>query len=200
MRQITRDIVRAFESRNSLRIDNSRTDGQSLWLFNNRIADWRSDGLWITNSGWKSKTTKERLNGLEEVHIQQVRGNWFLNGRAWDGEWINVDAWNDGITYVNEASPREAIVQEPEFDVTSEWMPEGYSRPVYSIYHTLVEEGLRAVEILLNQGGIPSRRMESDTEGMYKPNYFVVVRPEDVERGVNILSDYFTIDILQVTN
>ena len=79
-------------------------------------------------------------------------------------------------------------------------MPEGYSRPVYSIYHTLVEEGLRAVEILLNQGGIPSRRMESDTEGMYKPNYFVVVRPEDVERGVNILSDYFTIDILQVTN
>jgi hypothetical protein len=145
-------------------------------------------------------TTKERLNGLTGISIQQVRGNWFLNGRAWDGEWINVDAWNDGITYVNEASPREAIVQEPEFDVTSEWMPEGYSRPVYSIYHTLVEEGLRAVEILLNQGGIPSRRMESDTEGMYKPNYFIVVRPEDVERGVNILSDYFTIDILQVTN
>ena len=200
MRQITRDIVRAFESRNSLRIDNSRTDGQSLWLFNNRIADWRADGLWITNSGWKSVTTKERLNGLTGISIQQVRGNWFLNGRAWDGEWINVDAWNDGITYVNEASPREAIVQEPEFDVTSEWMPEGYSRPVYSIYHTLVEEGLRAVEILLNQGGIPSRRMESDTEGMYKPNYFIVVRPEDVERGVNILSDYFTIDILQVTN
>lgn len=200
MRQITRDIVRAFESRNSLRIDNSRTDGQSLWLFNNRIADWRADGLWITNSGWTSVTTKERLNGLTGISIQQVRGNWFLNGRAWDGEWINVDAWNDGITYVNEASPREAIVQEPEFDVTSEWMPEGYSRPVYSIYHTLVEEGLRAVEILLNQGGIPSRRMESDTEGMYKPNYFIVVRPEDVERGVNILSDYFTIDILQVTN
>ena len=200
MRKITRDIVRAFESRNSLRIDNSRTDGQSIWLFNNRIADLRADGLWITNSGWKSATTKERLNGLTGVHIQSVRGNWFLNGRAWDGEWINVDAWNDGITYVNEASPREAIVQEPEFDVTSEWMPEGYSRPVYSIYHTLVEEGLRAVEILLNQGGIPSRRMESDTEGMYKPNYFVVVRPEDVERGVNILSDYFTIDILQVTN
>lgn len=194
MRQITRDIVRAFESHNSLRIDNSRTDGQSLWLFNNRIADWRADGLWITNSGWTSVTTKERLNGLTGVHIQQVRGNWFLNGRAWDGEWINVDAWNDSITYVND------VAQEPEFDVTSEWMPEGYSRPVYSIYHTLVEEGLRAVEILLNQGGIPSRRMESDTEGMYKPNYFVVVRPEDVERSVNILSEYFTIDILQVTN
>jgi hypothetical protein len=191
MRQITRDIVQAFESRNELRIDNSRTDGQSLWLFNNRIADWRADGLWITNSGWTSATTKERLNGLRGVHIQQVRGNWFLNGRAWDGEWINVDAWNDGITYVNEASPREAVVQEPEFDVTSEWMREGYSRPVYSVYHTLVEEGLRAVEILLNDVGIPTKRMESDTEGVYRPNYFIVVRPDDVDKAVEKLSEYY---------
>jgi len=188
MRQITRDIVQAFESRNSLRIDNSRTDGQSLWLFNNRIADWRSDGLWITNSGWTSATTKERLNGLTGVHIQQVRGNWFLNGRAWDGEWINVDAWNGGITYVNEASPREAVVQEPEFDVTSEWMREGYSRPVYSVYHTLVESILEEVEQMLNGEEIPTRRMQSDTEGMYQPNYFIVVRPDDKEKALRILN------------
>jgi hypothetical protein len=116
-----------------------------------------------------------------------------LNGRAWDGEWINVDAWND-------ASPREAVVQEPEFDVTSEWMREGYSRPVYSVYHTLVESILEEVEQMLNGEGIPTKRMESDTEGVYQPNYFIVVRPDDVERSVNILSEYFTIDILQVTN
>ena len=200
MRQITQDIVNAFQNSRSLRIDNSRTDGESLWLFENKISEIRRDGLWISNAGWDSRTTNERLNGLSGVHVRKQRGTLLLNDRVWDGGWVNVDAWNDGITYVNDDSPRDENVQEPEFDVTSEWMPEGYSRPVYSIYHTLVEEGLRAVEILLNQGGIPSRRMESDTEGMYKPNYFVVVRPEDVERGVNILSDYFTIDILQVTN
>jgi hypothetical protein len=111
-----------------------------------------------------------------------------------------VDAWNDGITYVNEASPREAVVQEPEFDVTSEWMREGYSRPVYSVYHTLVKSILEEVEQMLNGEGIPTKRMESDTEGVYQPNYFIVVRPDDVERSVNILSEYFTIDILQVTN
>jgi len=184
MRQITRDIVQAFESRNSLRIDNSRTDGQSLWLFNNQIAEWRWDGLWISNAGWKSKTTKERLNGLSGVNIYQLRGIWFLNDRIWDGGWVNVDAWNDGITYM-------AIVQEPEFDVTSEWMREGYSRPVYSVYHTLVEEGLRAVEILLNDVGIPTKRMESDTEGVYRPNYFIVVRPDDVDKAVEKLSEYY---------
>jgi hypothetical protein len=111
-----------------------------------------------------------------------------LNGRAWDGEWINVDAWNGGITYVNEASPREAVVQEPEFDVTSEWMREGYSRPVYSVYHTLVKSILEEVEQMLNGEGIPTKRMESDTEGVYQPNYFIVVRPDDKEKALIILN------------
>ena len=186
MRQITRDIVNAFQNSRSLRIDNSRTDGESLWLFDNKIAEIRRDGLWITNAGWKSKTTKERLNGLSGVHIQQVRGNWFLNGREWEGGWVNVDAWNDGIEYVDGAN-----VQEPEFDVTSEWMPEGYSKPVYAVYHTLLEAGLKAVEILLNDAGIPTRRAESDTDGVYRPNYFIVVRPEDVDGAVEILSEYY---------
>jgi hypothetical protein len=186
MRQITRDIVNAFQNSRSLRIDNSRTDGESLWLFNNKIAEIRRDGLWITNAGWTSATTKERLNGLSGVHIQQVRGNWFLNGRAWDGGWVQVDAWNGGTESVPEEN-----VQEPEFDVTSEWMPEGYSKPVYAVYHTLLEAGLRAVEILLNDVDIPTRRAESYTDGVYRPNYFIVVRPEDVDKAVEKLSEYY---------
>jgi hypothetical protein len=186
MRQITRDIVNAFQNSRSLRIDNSRTDGESLWLFNNKIAEIRRDGLWITNAGWKSRTTKERLNGLSGVHIQSVRGNWFLNGRAWDGGWVQMDAWNGGAESVPEEN-----VQEPEFDVTSEWMREGYSRPVYSVYHTLVKSILEEVEQMLNVEGIPTRRMQSDTEGMYQPNYFIVVRPEDVDKAVEKLSEYY---------
>ena len=182
MRQITRDIVRAFGNRQTLKIDNSRTDGTSLYLFNNRIAEWRADGLWITNAGWQSKTTKERLNGLSGVQIQQVRGNWFLNGRIWSGEWVNVDAWNNGT----DSLPLE-VAQEPEFDITSEWMAEGYSKPIYAVYHTLNEASLTEIETMLN--GIPTKRMESDTEGVYRPNYFIVVRPEDIDKAVKILSN-----------
>jgi hypothetical protein len=54
-----------------------------------------------------------------------------------------------------------------------------------------VEEGLRAVEILLNDVGIPTKRMESDTEGVYRPNYFIVVRPDDVDKAVEKLSEYY---------
>lgn len=193
MRQITQRIVTAFENRYELRIDNSRTDGRSLWLFGNKIAEWRGDGLWITNAGWDSRTTYERLNGLTGVRVNKRRGVAMLNGREWDGRWVHVDSWNDGIEYVTAHSVVEENVQEPEFDVTSEWTSEGYSRPVYSIYHTLQAENRAEVEQMLNAEGIPTKRMESDTTGIYRPNYFVVVRPEDVVRASSILCESYCI-------
>jgi hypothetical protein len=193
MRKITQQIVNAFQNSRSLTIGNSRTNGESLWLFDNKIAEIRRDGLWVSNGGWDSKTTKERLNGLSGVNIVQRRGVWLLNERVWDGRWVNVDAWNDGIEYVDGSSVPEENEQEPEFDVTSEWTNEGYSRPVYSIYQTLVEVNLEPVEAMLNGEGIPTKRMESDTEGMYRPNYFVVVRPEDVVRASSILCESYSL-------
>jgi hypothetical protein len=178
MRRITAEITRAFEGRYALRIDNSYTDGDSLWLHGNKIAEWRDGYLWITDAGWRSIVAKERLNGLSGVNIQQVRGNWFLNGRNWGGGWVNVWGWTNG---------REEVAEEPEFDTTSEWMPEGYSRPVYSVFYTLVESKLEAVEQMLADAGIQTKRMESDTAGTYRPNYFIVVRPDDVVKAVRVL-------------
>ena len=92
-----------------------------------------------------------------------------------------------GTAYEPDSAPEE-IVPEIEFDVTSQWMEQGYSRPVYAVYHTLVEDERRAVEYLLIEQGIATKRMESDTEGMYQPNYFIVVRPEDMDKALRILN------------
>lgn len=188
MRQITQKIVWAFERRQTLRIDNSRTDGQSLWLFGNKIAEWRGDGLWITNAGWDSRTTYERLNGLTGVHVRKQRGSLLLNNLYWDGRWTHVDTWNNmgGIAY----EPETQTEQEDEgfeFDLTSEWVEEGYSRPVYSVFHSVDVSSLEEFEQMLEQEGIPSRRMESDTAGVYRPNHFIVVRPEDFEDAKELL-------------
>lgn len=138
MRKITMEIVNAFQNSRSLKIGNSRTDGESMWLFDNKIAEIRRDGLWITNAGWNSSTTKERLNGLSSVNIIQRRGKWYLNEVEWNGDWVHVDSFSRGV----EVSTRGENVQEVEFDVTSEWMEQGYSKPVYSVFHTLVEDDL----------------------------------------------------------
>lgn len=174
MRQITEQIVRAFLRGEAKKIDNSETYGGALYLFRNKIAEFRDGRLWITNAGWDSKTTKERLNGLPNVSIQQKRGVWYLNGLEWGGEWVEVSSWGEWAS----AAPAEEV----EFDTQSEWTGK-FSKPVYSVFHTNEESELGRVEELLRAAEIPSRRMESDTAGEWKPNYFIVVLPTDIERA-----------------
>ncbi len=91
MRKITSEVVGAFNNRNRKSSGNTMTDGTSLFLHGNKIAEWReNEELWITNAGWPSVTTRERLNGLDGVRLCQRRGVQYLNGAPWDGAWTRV--------------------------------------------------------------------------------------------------------------
>lgn len=64
-----------------------------LKLHGNAIAYRYNDSertLTITNCGWQTNTTKERLNAIEGVRINQKSGKWYLNGVAWNGALINI--------------------------------------------------------------------------------------------------------------
>ena len=75
----------------------------SIYLFGNKIAT-RYIGLGlmfdvkkpneviITNCGWPTNTTKDRLNALPNVRINQLKGVWYLNGEKWDGS-TRVVCW-----------------------------------------------------------------------------------------------------------
>ena len=94
MRKITADAIRAFRNGNKFKRDNTevRIYGQQwlLMLHNHVIASLEPEGLFITSAGWETPTTKERLNGLPNVHIVQKNFQWFLNGEAWDGSLIKI--------------------------------------------------------------------------------------------------------------
>jgi len=65
-----------------------------LVLYGNVIAYRHPDlnrTISITNCGWQTTTTKERLNGIEGVNIVQRNFQWYLNGVAWDGNWIDLN-------------------------------------------------------------------------------------------------------------
>lgn len=47
--------------------------------------------LSITNAGWATNTTKERLNSIPGVSIQQKAGVWYLNGQVWDGSLKDIN-------------------------------------------------------------------------------------------------------------
>jgi hypothetical protein len=90
MRKITDKIVGAFNNREKKSSGNTVSTGDALFLHGNKIAEWRGTELWITNAGWFSNTTKERVNDIFGVSICQKDYTWFLNGQSWDGEWTKV--------------------------------------------------------------------------------------------------------------
>ena len=70
---------------------NTKVDSTGLYLFGNHIARDAGEGhVAISNRGWFTLTTKDRLNALPNVSISQKRGAWTLNGQPWDGEWVIV--------------------------------------------------------------------------------------------------------------
>jgi hypothetical protein len=97
MRAITQNAINAFLSAQKFRNDNTIVEVKEnvtvLKLHGHSIAYLYNDTertLSITNCGWFSNTTKERLNGLPNVQIVQKKGVWYLNGNEWDGKLIDI--------------------------------------------------------------------------------------------------------------
>jgi hypothetical protein len=103
MRKITEQAADRFHSGVCFSRDNTKVivDGNvvKMLLHGNCIAQRTPLAMTITNCGWFTPTTKERLNGLSNVHITQKKGYWYLNGKLWDGENTIIGAfgiWIDG--------------------------------------------------------------------------------------------------------
>ena len=90
MRKITKEAAHAFLRREKFKLSNTEVtvhgDVVKLWLHGNCIAQKTPLAYTITNCGWFTNTTKERLSGLERVTIVQKKGLWYLNDKEWDGK------------------------------------------------------------------------------------------------------------------
>ena len=61
-----------------------------LYLYGTPIAEMVGDEIYVTDAGHPTSTTKERLNALPDVRVHTQRGQLYLNGKKWDGDWIEV--------------------------------------------------------------------------------------------------------------
>lgn len=113
MRQITKQSINAFMNAKKFNKANMKVEVLPnvtiLYLHNNAIAYRYNDPqktLMITNCGWFTPTTKERLNALPNVHIQQRNFKWFLNGKEWNGNKIDINGLKQENTKTDELSDR----------------------------------------------------------------------------------------------
>ena len=101
MRKITREAAEAFCRRKPLSKSNTTVtvtdDAVAMYLHGNLIAVQNlhdaSYILTVTDAGWRTATTKERLNGLlrtvfplSEVFIYQKDYNWYIHQQGDDYE------------------------------------------------------------------------------------------------------------------
>lgn len=95
MRKITQQSIDAFQRGQYFNSGNTIVEVEgnvNLYLHYNLIASWNPilGTLHITDAGWPTRTTKERLNGLPGVHINQKAGQWYLNGEKWNGRLTEI--------------------------------------------------------------------------------------------------------------
>ena len=97
MRQITKDSISAFMSAKKFNRQNMQVEvlpNVTLLKLHNNIIGYRYNDpkrtLSIDSCGWFTPTTKERLNALEGVSIQQKAFKWYLNGVEWDGQLTDI--------------------------------------------------------------------------------------------------------------
>lgn len=99
MRKITKESVDAFINGRYLKKSNMEvTVGRKMYLHGNCIARIEPEGnvntLYISNWGWSSNTTKERLNWIPWVSVTQKNFVWYLNGNEWNWQWTPIH-WNN---------------------------------------------------------------------------------------------------------
>ena len=83
MRKVTQQIKDAFEQGKPRKIQNTETDGKTVWLHGNAIVKRDPDGLvrWSL-AGWNTPTTRERVNGIANAGVHQVKFEPILNGQV----------------------------------------------------------------------------------------------------------------------
>lgn len=201
MSKITETITKAFLSGNPKKLSNTSTDGRYLSLFNNKIAENRADGLYISNAGWFSKTTKERLNYLPNVNISQKKGKWYLNGEEWDGNWIKV---NDNPPPKVDESKTKNI-----FDLSMSWVSSdawrGYEQPTYAVCgandtgawedspcpSNVAKREIESIMSVLKKNKIPAKIVTGTTSNVFCVHHYVVVPPHYIDKAKEIASEHY---------
>jgi hypothetical protein len=179
-------VIEAFLQGKKKKQGNGQTDGQSLYLFGNLIAQHRPDGLYVTNAGWPTRTTNRWLNMLTDVSVYTHKKKPILNGNQWDGEMTRVNENQPPATYLD----HEGEV----FDMTCEYIRldgwRGYSKPIYAIHQESdtgqwddspfpnAKENLEAKISELKRNKIPSRVVTLETSNVFCVNHFIVVPPK----------------------
>ena len=179
-------VIQSFLEGKKCKQGNGQTDGQSLFLFGNMIAQHRADGLYVSNAGWPTRTTNKWLNMLTDVSVNMKRKEPYLNGEKWDGDFKRVNENQPPSTYLDHVGTA--------FDMTMRYVQldgwRGYREPIYAIHMETdtgqwddspfpnAEQNIKAKISELKRNKIPYKVVTLETSNVFCVNHYIVLPPK----------------------
>ena len=194
----------AFLMGETKQVSNTMTDGSALYLFDNKIAEWRGDELWITNCGWQTMTTMERLNGIGVTagfRIFQKKKKWYLNGEEWDGEWTKVES-NVTRPIVDDKNAGNVWIRTKVWKHIDGWR--GYEEPTYAVCGAndtgmwddspcrsdVAEADLTEAKKVLKKSGIATKLITCESSNVFCVHHYLIVMPKDKQKAEAIIKQH----------
>jgi hypothetical protein len=198
MRKQTKEVTSAFLCGTAFKGSNSYTDGKSLYLFGNKIAEHRDGGVWICSCGYVTRTTSDRLNALPNVNISMKQGYFYLNGQMWSGEWTRVC---DSNIVIDESKVGSC------WDMTAEWINvygRGYYQPLYAVCGAndtgmfedspcpsdVGDKELMQIIDLLKKAKIDVKKAVLETSNVFCVHKYLVVKPMHINEARELVQNY----------
>lgn len=178
------NVIQSFLEGKKKKQGNGQTDGRSLYLFGNLIAEHREDGLYVTNAGWPTRTTNKWLNMLPDTYVSMKRKEPYLNGQKWDGTFQKVNS----NPQPDAKHVGECFDESQEYIRLDGWR--GYAKPKYSVHcepdtgqwddspYPNAERNIKAKVAELKAQGIPTKVVTLETSNVFCVNHFIIVPPK----------------------
>jgi hydroxymethylpyrimidine pyrophosphatase-like HAD family hydrolase len=203
----TNKVIESFKQGKAKRIKNDLSTGKELFYHGNKIAEYKADGLYISNGGFNSytrsgkeitgsKTTKDRLNQLTD--IRQFKCQWYLNGKEWNGTEIKIS----DCTFTKFKNNGNYFNEEMTYIETDGWR--GYSEPKYAIAGAnntgnwsdspcksyICESEIKDIQDYLLSNGIKTIIKVCETTNVFCVHVYLIPKVKDYQKGIELVKKY----------
>ena len=176
------------------------SEGSHMSLFGNKIAWVTLDGsLYVTDCGWVTPTTRDRLSAVLGLPLSIRKGAWVLDGQPWDGSPKLIR------TQVEKPDPS---AKTNTFIETTQWVSfdgmRGANQPTYAVVGAndtgmwddspcrtdVATAELKSVAEHLAARGIKTKEVALESSNVFCIGRYLIAYPHEVELARTLVDAY----------
>lgn len=176
------------------------SEGSHMSLFGNKIAWVNLAGeLWITDCGWKSKTTRDRLCAVLGLPLSIKKGSCVLDGQPWDG---SPKLIRTQVEKPNPSAKTNVFIETTEWVSFNAWR--GANQPTYAVVGAndtgmsydspcrtdVADAELNDIASHLAKRGIKTKHMVCTGSNVFCAHRYLITYPHETQLAKTLVDVY----------